>query len=103
MIKHINNLNEFNEVVSKGKVFVDFFAQWCGPCKMLAPVLEEMDNAGDFKDITIVKIDVDEAPEIAAKFGIQSIPTLMLFNEGQLINHALGFMPKPMLIKFINK
>ena len=103
MIKHINNLNEFNEIVTKGKVFVDFYANWCGPCKMLAPVLEEMDEKGEFNNITVIKVDVDAAPEIAAKFGIQSIPTLLLFNNGELINHALGFMPEPMLKKFINK
>jgi thioredoxin 1 len=103
MIKYINNLEEFNEAVASGKVLVDFFANWCGPCKMLAPVLDELEEEGSLEETLVIKVDVDKAPEIAGKFGIQSIPTLMLFKDGQLVNHALGFMPKPMLVKFINK
>lgn len=103
MIKYINNLEEFNEAVASGKVLVDFFANWCGPCKMLAPVLDELEEEGSLEETLVIKVDVDKAPEIAVKFGIQSIPTLMLFKDGQLVNHALGFMPKPMLVKFINK
>lgn len=103
MIKHINNLEEFNEAISKGKVLVDFYANWCGPCKMLAPVIDEMEETGELKDILVVKVDVDEAGAIAARYGIQSIPTLFLFKEGQIVDKALGFMPKPMLNKFINK
>jgi thioredoxin 1 len=103
MIKYINNLEEFNEAIASGKVLVDFFANWCGPCKMLAPVLDELEEEGSLEETLVIKVDVDKAPEIAGKFGIESIPTLMLFKDGQLVNHALGFMPKPMLVKFINK
>lgn len=103
MILHIVDEKEFDEVIKEGKVFVDFFATWCGPCSMLAPVIEEMDQAGEFGEIKIVKVDVDEAPEIAMRYGIQSIPTLLLLENGQIINSALGFMPKPMLRKFIAK
>lgn len=103
MILHINDEQEFNEAIKEGKAFVDFFATWCGPCQMLAPVLEDMDRNGDFGDIKVIKVDVDEAPEIAGRFGIQSIPTLLLMQDGKIVDSRLGYMPKPMLLKFIGK
>ena len=103
MILHINDEKQFDELIKEGKAFVDFFATWCGPCMMLAPVVEEMDRDGEFGDIKIIKVDVDEAPELAGRYGIQSIPTLLLLENGKIINSALGFMPKPMLRKFIAK
>lgn len=103
MILHIENENEFKKEIAEGKVFVDFFATWCGPCQMLAPVIEEMDKNGEFGPIKVIKVDVDEAPEIAASYGVQSIPTLLLLENGKIINSALGFMPKPMLLKFLAK
>ncbi len=101
MIIHVNDLNEFNEKIASGRVLVDFFATWCGPCKMLAPLLEEIDERKEAGKLLIVKVDVDEAPEIAMKYGIQSIPTLFLFNEGKIANSALGYMPKPQLLNFL--
>ena len=101
MIIHINSLEEFNEKVSKGRVLVDFFATWCGPCKMLAPILEEVDERKEAGDLLIVKVDVDEAGAIAARFGIQSIPTLILFEEGKAVRQVLGYMPKPQLLNFL--
>ena len=103
MILHINDEQEFKNEIKEGKVFVDFFAEWCGPCQMLAPVLEDMDRNGEFGDIKVIKVDVDEVPEIAGAYGIQSIPTLLLLKDGKIINSALGFMPKPMLLKFLAK
>lgn len=103
MILHINDELEFKNAIKEGKVFVDFFAEWCGPCQMLAPVIEDMDAKGEFGDIKVIKVDVDEAPEIAGAYGIQSIPTLLLLKDGKIINSSLGFMPKPMLLKFISK
>ncbi len=103
MILHVNDEKQFDEALKEGKVFVDFFATWCGPCSMLAPVIEDMDRNGEFGDIKVVKVDVDELPEIAGRFNVQSIPTLLLFQDGKIINSALGFMPKPMLKKFIAK
>ena len=100
MIVHVNSLEEFNEKISKGKVLVDFFATWCGPCKMLSPILEEVDARGEAGDLLIVKVDVDEAGEIAAKYGIQSIPTLILFENGKAVKSQLGYMPKPQLLNF---
>ena len=101
MIIHVNSLEEFNEKIAKGRVLVDFFATWCGPCKMLSPILEEVDQRKEAGDLLIVKVDVDEAGVIAAKYGIQSIPTLILFEEGKAIRQVLGYMPKPQLLNFL--
>ena len=101
MIIHVNNLSEFNEKIASGRVLVDFFATWCGPCRMLAPILEEVDERKEAGDLLIVKVDVDEAGEIAAKYGIQSIPTLILFKNGKSVKNALGYMPKPQLLNFL--
>ena len=101
MIIHVNDLQEFNEKIAKGRVLVDFFATWCGPCKMLAPILEDIDAKGEAGDLLIVKVDVDEAGVIAMKYGIQSIPTLILFENGQAVKHSLGYMPKPQLLSFL--
>ena len=80
MLKHINTAQEFEAEVKEGTVLVDFFATWCGPCKMLSPVLEEVANENP--NLKVLKIDVDEVGELAARFGIQAIPTLMLFKNG---------------------
>ncbi|MBO4703652.1 MAG: thioredoxin, partial [Bacilli bacterium] len=79
MLKHVNNRDEFNELIKEGTVLVDFFATWCGPCKMLSPVLEELSEESN---VLIVKVDVDEAGPLAAQYGIQAVPTLMLFKNG---------------------
>ena len=101
MIIHINNMEEFDAKIASGRVLVDFFATWCGPCKMLAPVLEDIDQKGEAGDLLIVKVDVDEAGVIAARFGIQSIPTLIIFEDGKAVKNALGYMPKPQLLSFL--
>ena len=101
MIIHVDSLNEFNEKIASGRVLVDFFATWCGPCKMLSPILEEVDARGEAGDLLIIKVDVDEAGEIAAKYGIQSIPTLILFENGKAVKSQLGYMPKPQLLNFL--
>ena len=78
---------------SKIPVLVDFWAPWCGPCKMLAPTLEEILNENPDK-LSIVKINIDENQEMAAKYGIKSIPTMLIFNKGELKNQLVGSMPK---------
>lgn len=95
------NENNFNELISKGEVLVDFFATWCGPCRMLGPVLEEVSN--DRIGVKIVKIDVDECPNLARSFGIMSVPTLLLFKDGKEISKTNGFMPKEELVAWINR
>ena len=95
------NENNFNELISDGEVLVDFFATWCGPCRMLGPVLEEVSN--DRIGVKIVKIDVDECPNLARSFGIMSVPTLLLFKDGKEISKTNGFMPKEELVDWINR
>jgi thioredoxin 1 len=90
----------FETLVSDGVVLVDFWADWCGPCKMVAPVLDQLEKeyAGSLE---VVKVDVDSEGALAQKFGIVSIPTLVLFKNGQQIGQVIGFQGKPMLKQFI--
>ena len=101
MLKHINSAAEFDAAIKEGTVLVDFFATWCGPCKMLSPVLEEVANENP--NITVLKIDVDEVGELAARYGIQAIPTLMLFKNGQRVETRMGYQNKNQLLAFINQ
>jgi len=85
---------------SSGPVVVDFWAEWCGPCKMIAPALEEI--AGSLGEkVKIVKLNVDENPQTAAKYNIQSIPTLMIFKNGELASRQVGAAPKAKLEQWI--
>lgn len=102
MIKHITNLNEFENETASSFVLVDFFATWCGPCRMLSPVLEKLDKENKL-NASIIKVDVDMASDIARKFSIQVIPTLVLFKDGKPIKRATGYMPEGQLIKFVNE
>lgn len=97
MIKHINNSTEFENEILKGTVLVDFYATWCGPCSMLAPLIEQLDKE---MDIAILKVDVDECPSIAEKYRIMSIPTLYLFKDGKLTKVERGYMPYNRLKEF---
>ena len=82
-------------------VVVDFWAEWCGPCKMIAPALEELSNELSGK-VKIAKLNIDENPELAAQFGVRSIPTLMLFKGGQVADMKVGAAPKTALSHWIN-
>ena len=101
MLKHINNAAEYDEIIKESTVLVDFFATWCGPCRMLAPVLEEI--AEENPDLTVLKIDVDEVSELAIRYGIQAIPTLMLFKDGKHVETRKGYQNKNQLVAFINQ
>ena len=88
---------EAEVIKATGKVLVDFWAEWCGPCRMIGPVLEEM--AGDFPEVKFVKLNVDEAPAVAQEFNVMNIPTILAFDGGELKQRIVGAMPKPKLVE----
>lgn len=94
-------MGKFSEIINKDKlVLVDFFAEWCGPCKMMTPVLKQVkDNLGD--RVSIIKIDVDKNQSLAAKYQVRGVPTLLLFKNGQQVWRQSGMVPKNDLINLI--
>ena len=96
------NENNFDNTVANGLVLVDFWATWCGPCKMLAPTIDAI--ATEYKDRVVVgKVDVDENEAIARRFGIMSIPTLFLFKDGEVVEKLVGYRLKTELEQLLNK
>ena len=100
MAKGASNTN-FSELLQDSKrVIVDFWATWCGPCRMLSPILDEVEE--EMADqISVVKVNVDDADEVAARYRIMSIPTLLFFKNGELVDKTVGAMPKPALVEKI--
>lgn len=101
-MKEINNEN-FNEVVleSEKPVILDVYAHWCQPCKVIAPIFEELSSEN--KNIEFVKCNIDDNPEIATRYSIRSIPTIMYFNKGELLDIQVGAAPKSSFLNKINK
>ena len=91
MVKQITD-KEFDEAIKTGKVLVDFYAEWCGPCKMLSPVVDELSE--ELNDVTFYKLNVDESDEVVRKYNVMSIPTLLVFENGELKNTSVGFKNK---------
>ena len=91
MAKIITNSNEYFEEISKGVTLVDFYADWCGPCRMLAPAIDKISTEYDGK-IKVLKVNVDNTPELAAKYGISSIPTLIVVKDGSAVKVNVGFI-----------
>lgn len=94
----VNNFEE--EVLNSDKpVLIDFWASWCGPCRMIAPIVEEI--AEERSDIKVAKINVDDEPALANKFGVMSIPTLVVMKDGEVVNQAVGVRPKPQILSLL--
>lgn len=93
---------EFDAITKKDVVLVDFSAEWCGPCKMIAPVLDQLSKEYEGR-VKIITVDVDQEQHLAGRYNVMSIPTLLLFKDGKVIGQVVGFQSKPMLEKFIQR
>lgn len=98
----ILNSSEFDNAIASGVVLVDFYADWCGPCKMLAPVLEEVSEEYEGK-VNFFNVDVDENPDLAMQYKIMNIPALVVLKKGEKVDTQVGFAPKENIVEFIKK
>ena len=103
MVKVISTVEEFEKEVEKSEVpvIIDFFAVWCGPCRMVAPIFDKLDKEYDGK-VKFVKINVDEAQELAVRFNVMSIPTIIAFKDGKVADQKVGALPEPMLKSWVD-
>lgn len=101
MHTQVESISQYDELIKKGFVLVDFWAPWCGPCRMLAPQLEEAEEDEKLKDVKVLKVNVDDLHEIASRYGIQSIPTLILLKDGELRKTNVGYIPSSDIVDFV--
>lgn len=97
-MNYIKSEKEFDEIIKKDKVIVDFYAEWCGPCKMLSPILEKVSE--ELK-LDTYKVNVDDVEDVARRYGIMSIPTVMIFSKGKEVNKHVGYMEEEELKEFV--
>lgn len=98
----IKSAAEYDAVLNNNeKVFVDFYADWCGPCKMLGSVVEEVSH--EYEDVKFIKVNVDQLPDVAGRYGIMSIPTMLVFRNGEKVESAVGFMPKEQIKALVER
>ena len=95
-LEHLTSSNFNEKIKAPGVVVVDFFATWCGPCKMQSPILDQFAQAHD-GEVSVCKVDVDAEPQLAARYGIMSIPTLLYFQDGKLVNKTVGLQTLPQI------
>ena len=95
----IKSAAQFDKEIKGEKVLVDFYATWCGPCKMVAPVIAQV--AGEHPELKVLKVDVDEVSDLAARYNVVSIPTMLYIEKGEVVRSRLGFAPKPQIEQFI--
>ena len=99
-VLHINKDNFHKEVLNSDRpVLLDFFASWCGPCRMVGPILDEI--AEEREDIKVCKVDIDEQPELASRYRIMSVPTLMVLKNGQVMEQSIGAKPKHQILAMV--
>lgn len=98
-LTHLENEN-YDELIKEGIVVVDFFATWCGPCKMLGPIIEKLGNENT--DVKFIKVDVDKNEELARRYGVMSIPTIIFFKDGKEVKKHIGFIPEEGIKEIIN-
>lgn len=99
--KHISDAEFDGEINGKGPVLVDFWAEWCGPCKQIGPVLDEIANEMAGK-LTVAKVNIDNNPESPQKYGVRGIPTMILFKDGKPVATKVGSLPKSQLVEWLN-
>ena len=101
MLKHIESVEQFEELLKNKKVVLDFYADWCGPCRMLSPIIEELaEQYGE--EVAIAKLNVDRVGEVAQKYGVFTIPTVIFFKNGEIKETLVGYRPKAHFEKIIN-
>ena len=101
MLIHTFDDSKFDELIEKGTVLIDFYADWCGPCKMLLPIIEDFSKGHE--EITIIKVNVDKYPDIAQKYGVMTIPTLILYKDNKLVKKQVGFISLDALEKWVSE